>query len=131
MKSLNTETFSQEILDHINTHYHIGIRAGEERTSFLDIWMVVVNNRVFARSWGLVEKSWFNTFLQSPEGSIQCGDQAIPVHGRIPADLPQIEELINTAYLAKYDSGRGSFYAQGIIKPAHMERTIELMPPVH
>lgn len=131
MESQQTETFSREILEQVNTLYHIGIRAGEERSTFLDIWMVVVNERIFARSWGLAEKSWFNTFLQSPEGSIQCGEHVIPVHGRIPADLPQMEELINQAYLTKYDSGRASFYAQGIIKPAHAERTMELLPPVH
>lgn len=125
------ETFSQETLDYINTHNLIGIRAGEERTTFLNIWMVVVNRRVFARSWGLAEKSWFNTFLHSRTGAVKCGEQLIPVIGRISDDLSQLEELINKAYLEKYDSGSNSFYAQGITKPAHVERTMEFLPAPH
>lgn len=120
--------FNGQTLDYIKTHNHIGIRAGEERPGFLEIWMVVVNKRVFARSWGLAEKSWFNTFLKNDTGAIKCGELVIPVLGRIPDDRPQLDELINKAYLDKYDYGRNSYYAQGIIKPAHMERTMEFLP---
>jgi hypothetical protein len=51
-------------LDYIKTNNLIGIKAGENRSAFLEIWMVTVNDRVFARSWGLAEKSWYNSFLQ-------------------------------------------------------------------
>ncbi|MGB4843960.1 MAG: hypothetical protein WBP16_05800 [Ferruginibacter sp.] len=40
----------QQALNFIQTNNLIGIKAGKERTSFLDIWMVVVDNRIFARS---------------------------------------------------------------------------------
>ena len=45
-------------IQYINSHNLIGIKAGKERETFLEIWMVTVENRIFARSWGFAEKSW-------------------------------------------------------------------------
>jgi hypothetical protein len=39
------------------------VRAGEGRTKFTGIWMVVVNERIFARSYSLSERSWYTTLL--------------------------------------------------------------------
>jgi hypothetical protein len=115
-------------LDYIRQHNLIGLRAGQNRSSFLEIWMVVVDHRIFARSWGLAEKSWFNAFSADPLGAIRCGDQVVPVRAVVPADLPQLNSRISQAYLDKYDSGANSPYAQGIIRPEHVARTMELVP---
>ncbi|EMR02268.1 DUF2255 family protein [Cesiribacter andamanensis] len=120
--------FPEHILAHINTHTLCGIRAGTEPRAFLNIWMVVVENRVFARSWGLSERSWYGAFLQQGVGAIQCGEKEVPVLGRIPADLEPLGEKINQAYLQKYTSEHNRPYAQGITQPDHMARTLELLP---
>ncbi|MBC6608176.1 DUF2255 family protein [Hymenobacter sp. BT188] len=114
--------------EYIRQHNLIGIRAGQERPSFLNIWMVVVDDRIFARSWGLAEKSWFTTFMADPLGAIRCGDQVVPVRAVVPTDLLQLNERISQAYLDKYDSGANSPYAQGIIQPEHVAHTVELVP---
>ncbi|RTZ46692.1 hypothetical protein EJ377_22175 [Chryseobacterium arthrosphaerae] len=49
---------------YIQSHNLIGIKAGAERPDFLEIWMVIVRNRIFARSWGLAERSWYTAFLK-------------------------------------------------------------------
>ena len=60
---MNKET----ALDYIQNHTIIGIKAGHQRPEFLEIWMIVVQNRIFARSWGLAKRSWYNTFLDNSE----------------------------------------------------------------
>jgi hypothetical protein len=115
-------------IEFISTNNLTGLKAGNERDTFLNIWMVVVNNRIFARSWGLAERGWYNTFLQNPEGSIKCGEKIIQIKAIVPGDIKELTESINKAYLDKYDFGENSFYANGIIKPQHIERTMEFIP---
>lgn len=111
-------------LNFINSNRLTGIKAGAERETFLDIWMVVVEDRIFARSWGFAEKSWYNTFLKEPFGQIKCGDVVLPIKASPVTDV-DLNDKINRAYLEKYDHGEGSFYAQGIIQPQHVDKTME------
>jgi hypothetical protein len=117
--------FTSEILDYIRTHSLCGIKAGTRRETFLDIWMVIVDDRVFARSWGFGEKSWYNTFIIEPAGQIRCGDTIVNITAHLPEHDPELDERISNAYLAKYNHGESAFYAQGIIRPEHVTKTME------
>lgn len=125
MKTHEIISFPPAVFDYLDAHTLIGIRAGQERETFLQIWMVTVEQRIFARSWGMAERSWYNTFLKGATGALQCGELVVPVIGVIPPDPDVLTEKINAAYLAKYDFGENSFYARGIIAPAHAARTME------
>lgn len=114
-------------LDYINSHNIIEIKAGQQRTTFLEIWMVTVNDRIFARSWGLAEKSWYNTFLQDSEGQIKCGEHIFQIKAIIPDDLKELTHDINTAYLTKYNTGSNLQYSKGIIQQKHVEKTMEFI----
>ncbi|MDM1555547.1 MULTISPECIES: DUF2255 family protein [Chryseobacterium] len=116
-----------EVLEYIRIHNLIGIKAGPERPDFLEIWMVIVQDRIFARSWGLAEKSWYNTFLKCPEGQIRCGNTIYNVKAMIPNDQNQLTEEINQAYLTKYNTGQNRQYAIGIIEDKHAEKTMEFI----
>src|SRR6516164_8614161 len=50
----------------------LGLRAGTEPHRFIGIWAVVVEGRVFVRSWSLKPRSWRGGGKQF----------AYPVHGR-------------------------------------------------
>lgn len=117
----------EEVLQYIRTHNIIEIKAGEERTTFLEIWMVIVNDRVFARSWGLAEKSWYHTFLKDPNGQIRCGEKIINIKALIPEDIKELTAEINTAYLTKYNTPRNLKYSKGIIQEKHVEKTMEFI----
>ena len=112
-------------LYYINTHNLTGIKAGKERETFLEIWMVVVNERIFARSWGLAEKSWYNTFLKEPEGQIRCGDEIFNIKAVVPDDITDLTSKINEAYLTKYNTDSNIEYSRGIIREQHISRTME------
>ncbi|HQV01195.1 MAG: DUF2255 family protein [Bacteroidia bacterium] len=117
----------EALLKYINTHSLIGIKAGNDRTAFLEIWMVVVDNRMFARSWGMAEKSWYNSFLQDPLGQIKCGETIYSIKANIPADNYILKDKINEAYLNKYNSAHNAKYAKGITQEPHISKTMEFI----
>lgn len=117
----------QEVLDYIQNNNLIGIKAGVGRPDFLDIWMVVVQGRIFARSWGLAERSWYNSFLKNPIGQIKCGTILYPIWATTVDDSPELTTAINQAYLTKYNQGYNSIYAQSIIAEKHVAKTMEFM----
>ena len=119
---------NESALKYIQTNNLIGIKAGTDRETFLEIWMVTVGDRIFARSWGFAERSWFNTFLQNPNGEIKCGDKIFKIKAEIPVTEDGLTVKINAAYLSKYTSTEhNKKYALGIIEEAHMERTMEFI----
>jgi hypothetical protein len=120
-------SFSSQAIEYIKTNNLIGIKAGLDRPDFLDIWMVVVDNRIFARSWGFAERSWYNTFMKNPEGQIKCGERIFHIQATIPKDNSDMTERINHAYLAKYNSDHNIKYAIGIIEDKHVEKTMEFI----
>lgn len=120
---MNKET----ALDYIQNHTIIGIKAGHQRPEFLEIWMIVVQNRIFARSWGLAERSWYNTFLDNSVGEIQCGETIYPIKAIIAEDISDLTEEINQAYLTKYNSEHNIRYSQGIIQEKHVAKTMEFI----
>lgn len=114
-------------INYINNNNLIGIKAGHQRTTFLEIWMVAVNDRIFARSWGFAEKSWYNSFLDDPLGQIKCGEEIFNIQAAIPLDNEAITEGINKAYLSKYHTGHNIKYAKGIVAEKHIEKTMEFI----
>lgn len=117
----------EKALEYIKTHNLIGIKAGLQRPNFLDIWMVVVDDRIFARSWGFAERSWYNSFLEDSTGEIKCGDSVFAIKGIIPIDRDNLTQKINTAYLTKYNTGKNIEYSQGIVEQKHAEKTMEFI----
>ena len=59
----------------------IGVRAGTRSDHrFTGVWPVVVDGRVFARSWTMKAGGWHRTLLEDPVGRIQVGDREISDH---------------------------------------------------
>ena len=75
--------FPKEVVDAIRDGKILGIRAGTKPHRIIGIWAVVVEGRVFVRSYSLKERSWYRTFLEErrerPTGPIvkaKTGDVA-------------------------------------------------------
>lgn len=117
----------EKALHYITHHNLTEIKAGNQRTTFLEIWMVTVNDRIFARSWGLAERSWYNTFLQDSKGQIRCGEEVFQIKALIPNDLRDLTSDINAAYLTKYNTDSNLKYSKGIIQQKHVEKTMEFI----
>ena len=58
----------------------MGIRAGAKSDhKFVGVWPIVVDGRLFARSWTQSRGGWYRTFLEDPLGVIQVGDREVRV----------------------------------------------------
>jgi hypothetical protein len=76
----------------------IRLRAGTQPHRFIGIWAVVVEERVFIRSWSLKSRSWYQTFLIEPHGSIEIDGVQIAIRAR-QTRSERLRDAIDRAYL--------------------------------
>ena len=119
--------FPRPVLVQIRDGLMIKIRAGLTPHRFIGIWAVVVDDRVFVRSWSIKRRSWYRTFLSDPRGAIQIGNREIPVRAR-PAAGERIKDAVDRAYLEKYHTKGWVTYAQDLGRPKSRATTTELRP---
>lgn len=117
--------FPTDFYQYLKDHTLIEIIGGTQRETFLKIWMVETNNRVFARSWNKSKKSWFTEFLNSGCGQIKYGKNIINVKGKKLNSDDEMNTLIDKAYLNKYTQKENLSYAKGISKPEYADFTME------
>jgi len=105
----------------------IGIRAGAGSDHrFIGVWPVVVDGRVFVRSWTLKAGGWYRTFLEDPLGTIQVGERQIPVRA-VRVTSTRILDAVEQAYAAKYPTPGSRRYVRGFRAPGRRESTIEFV----
>lgn len=119
--------FPDEFYTYLANHTLIGIKGGMNRKTFLEIWMVEVDKRIFARSWNKSERSWFTAFLNYGEGEIKFGQKIIAVNGRKFDPDDELNKQISQAYLTKYNQPGNRKYAEGISKPEYFNYTMEFI----
>ena len=121
--------FSKAFLKCINDTQITSVRVGKGRDKFTGIWMVVVKDRIFGRSYYGAERSWYTTLLKDGIGEIKCGDEIIPVKGLRPADIKTINKAINKAYEKKYlIKAHNKIWVDGLAAPERVARTMEFIP---
>ena len=120
--------FSTEILDSIRKEKIIGLRAGKESTHrVIGVWVVVVERRVFIRSWSMKPRSWWRTFLQDPYGSLFVGNNVIPICA-IQTRSERLKDLVSQAYKEKYNTPGSIQYVKDMSRKKSRDTTTELVP---
>ena len=119
--------FPRDILTAIRDGPILGIRAGTQPHRFIGIWAVVVEGRVFVRSWSLKPRSWYRTFLEEPRGAIQVAGQEIPVRA-VHTRSERLKDAIDRAYLEKYKTPGSIKYARDLGRSRSRATTTELVP---
>jgi hypothetical protein len=125
--AMTTPRFSQDILATLDKSQSLRIRAGNGKHRFIGIWVVVVNGRVFVRSWSLKPQGWYRTFLEEPRGSVQIAKREIPVRA-VRTRSESIKDAVDRAYLKKYNTTWMIKYAKDLVRPKSRDATIELVP---
>ena len=127
-KEMNTKrTFPGKILAAIRDDKMLRIRAGTGPHRFIGIWPVVVEGRVFVRSWSLKPRSWYRTFLEEPQGAILVDGREVAVRAvRTRGD--RLKDAIDEAYLEKYNSRASLKYARDLGRAKSRDTTTELVP---
>jgi hypothetical protein len=119
--------FTNEILAAIRDGKILGIRAGTQPHRFIGIWAVVVEGRVFVRSWSLKPRSWYRAFLEEPRGIVQVAGREIVVRP-VRTRSERLKNAVDEAYLRKYNTPGSIKYARELGRAKSRATTTELVP---
>ncbi|RPJ76020.1 MAG: DUF2255 family protein [Acidobacteria bacterium] len=123
-----TRRFSRSMLSSIDESKILGVRAGARSGHrYIGIWAVVVEGRVFARSWTQKPGGWYRTFLDDPLGAIQIGEREVRVRA-IRVANERVRDAVESAYAAKYSTPGSLKYVRGFRAPRRRDTTLEFVP---
>lgn len=110
----------------------LGIRAGSAPHRFIGIWFVVVDGRIFIRSWSLKEHSWYNTFRGDPRGRMHIEGRTIRAREiavrAVMTRSERLKDAVSRAYLEKYDTPGSVKFARDLGRKRSRDTTTELVP---
>ena len=104
----------------------MGVRAGTEHR-YTGVWVVVVEDRIFARSWSDKPTGWFRAFRKQPSGTIQIGELEIPVQGKLVRSA-RIRDAVTVAFAEKYNTKGSRKWVEGFAEPERVLTTLEFVP---
>ena len=118
--------FADTVVEALSKAKILGVRAGTEHR-YTGIWVVVVDGRVFVRSWNDKPTGWFRAFKKQASGTIQVGELEIPVRGK-PVRSARIRDAVTVAYGEKYNTKGSRKWVEGFAEPARVLTTLEFIP---
>jgi hypothetical protein len=119
------EAFPDDVVEALRKAKIIGVRSGTAHR-YTGVWVVVVDDRVFVRSWNDKATGWFRAFKNDPKGTIQLGDLEIPVKGK-PVRSARVRDAVTAAYAEKYPTKGSRKWVEGFAEPARVLTTLELV----
>jgi len=122
-----TRRFSKSVVAAIDQSKILGIRAGSKPHRVIGIWVVVVEGRVFVRSWSLKPRSWYRTFREEPRGIIVIDERELRVRP-IFTRSERLKKAVDHAYAEKYNTPGSLHYVKGFRQKQRRDSTTELVP---
>lgn len=120
--------FPDEVLESIRKEKIIGIRAGSDSTHrVIGIWAVVVERRVFVRSWSMKPRSWWRTFLEDPKGVMTVGTKEFRIR-TIQTRSERLKDRVSVAYKEKYNTPGSVQFVKDMSRKISRDTTTELVP---
>jgi hypothetical protein len=106
----------------------LGVKAGARSDHrFTGVWPIVVEGRLFARSWTVSPGGWFDAFASDPNGVIEVGAYRVRVEA-VRVRSERLKDAIETAYTVKYPTVASRKYVLGFRRPRRRAATIEFVP---
>lgn len=119
-------TFTNAVVAAVSKAKIAGVRAGTEHR-YTGVWVVVVDDRIFVRSWNDKPTGWFRAFRKQPSGTIQLGELEIPVRAML-ARSARIRDAVTAAFGEKYNTKGSRKWVEGFAEPARVVTTLEFVP---
>jgi hypothetical protein len=119
--------FSKSVAEAIRVGRILGIRAGTKPHRIIGIWAVVVEGRVFVRSYSLKERSWYRTFLEDPRGFIEVDGKQFKVRP-VFTRSERLKKLVDKAYAEKFPTPGSRVFVEGFKEKKRRDTTTELVP---
>ena len=122
--------FPDEIIATIHKDRILGICAGTDSGHrVIGIWAVVVDGRVFVRSWSMKPRSWWRTFLEDPHGEIFVAKRKRGIKIRaVRVKSEKLKEAVSAAYKEKYNTPGSVGYVADMSRSPSRDTTTELVP---
>ena len=120
------EKFDEAIVEAARNAKILGVRSGNEHR-YTGVWLVVVDDRICARSWNDKPTGWFRAFKKEPSGTIQIGKLEIPVRGK-PVRSARIRDSVTAAIAEKYNTKGSQKWVEGFKEPERVLTTMEFVP---
>ncbi len=122
--------FREDILGTIHKDRILGIRAGSDSDHrVIGIWAVVVDGRVFVRSYSMKPRSWWRTFLEDPHGEIFVAKRKRGIKIRaVQVKSEKLKEAVSAAYKDKYNTPGSVGYVADMSRAPSRDTTTELVP---
>jgi hypothetical protein len=125
-KHVKNARFPDAVVEAVRNAKIMGVRAGAEHR-YTGIWVVVVDGRIFARSWNDKPAGWFRAFRKQLSGSIQVGGLEIPVRAKL-ASSARMQDAVTVAFGEKYHTKASRKWVEGFAEPARALTTLEFLP---
>lgn len=122
-----TARFSDDVLAALRKSKRLRIRAGIGTHRFIGIWFVVVNERVYVRSWSVKPNGWYRTFRKDDRGAIQTANGEMTIRA-IPVWSKSLRDPVDRAYLDRYNTSGALKYAKDLARAKSRATTLELVP---
>src|ERR1700730_8459852 len=119
--------FPKDIVAAIREAKILGIRAGTKPHRIIGIWAVVVEGRVFVRSYSLKPRSWYRTLLEEPRGLIEVNGRKIPVRA-VFTRSERLKTAVDHAYAEKFPTPGSRQFVEGFREKKRRDTTTELLP---
>jgi hypothetical protein len=104
----------------------LGVRSGSEHR-YTGIWVVVVEQRVFVRSWNDKATGWYRAFREEPRGSITVGKKEMLVRAT-HVRSERLRHAVSQAYGVKYNTKASEKWVRGFAEAGREATTLELVP---
>lgn len=119
--------FPSDIVEAIRKSKILGIRAGTGPHRIIGIWAVVVEGRVFVRSWSVKPDGWYRIFREDPQGTVAIGGRELPARA-VQTRSERLKDAVDQAYFAKYKTPAALKYVKDLCQEKSRATTTELVP---
>jgi hypothetical protein len=119
-------TFSGKVVEALRNAKLLGVRSGTEHR-YIGVWVVVVDDRVFVRSWNDKPTGWFRALKKEPAGMIQFGDREVRVLGKAVRSQ-KMRDAVTKAFAEKYNTKGSRVWVEGFAEPERVVNTLEFVP---
>ena len=121
------ERFPDDVVAKIAKSPILGIRAGTGDHRIIGVWVVVVERRVFIRSWSRKPDGWHATIVKEPRGIAEVAGVQYPVRA-VQTRSERLKSAVDRAYEEKYHTPASMKYVRDLNRPPSRDTTTELVP---
>jgi hypothetical protein len=118
--------FTRPVIAALDKSKIIGIRAGREHR-FIGVWPIVVEGRLFVRSWTRRKDGWHQAFQNDPKGWIEIPGKRIAVRA-VAVKSERLKKAVDLAYREKFNTPGALAYVRGFHRPSRRNTTTEFVP---